>query len=402
LRDQTGGFDVLRIDESSVTRVVALAQERDSDIVVRLTFEVGAAEPHRVVRFGVQGVPRPAEFAIPRLTEPALASALRTHVERLAATDKFAGAVLVARAGTPIFTAAFGLADRERAVANTVATRFRNGSMNKMFTAVATLSLVQAGKLALDDPMGKYLTDYPNRDVASRVTIHHLLTHTGATGDVFGPEFVQHRLELRSHQNYIDLFAGRELVFAPGSRWAYSNYGFVLLGAVIEKVSGQNYYDYVREHVYAPAGMTATGSEPEDVVFPNRAIGYLKAPGATGWQPNTGTLPYRGTAAGGGYTTVEDLLRFANAVTNHRLLNAQFTSLLTTGKVAAPQGQYAYGFYDLIIGGIRAVGHAGGAPGQSGDVLMFPESGYVVAVLANMDGSAPPIARFVANRVLAR
>jgi len=135
--------------------------------------------------------------------------------------------------------------------------------------------------------------------------------------------------------------------------------------------------------------------------MPNRAIGYMKSAG-NGWQPNTGTLPYRGMAAGGGYTTVEDLLRFATALTNHRLLNARFTALLTTGKVAAPQGQYAYGFYDLVIGGIRAVGHAGGAPGQSGDLLMFPESGYVVAVLANIDAAAPSIARFIANRVPAR
>ena len=117
--------------------------------------------------------------------------------------------------------------------------------MNKMFTAVATLQLVEAGKLALDDPIGKYLPDYPNKEVASKVTVRHLLTHTGGTGDIFGPEFEQHRLKLREHRDYVKLYGARGLTHEPGARFEYSNYGFVLLGALIEKVSGESYYDYV-------------------------------------------------------------------------------------------------------------------------------------------------------------
>ena len=149
--------------------------------------------------------------------------------------------------------------------------------MNKMFTAVATLQLVEAGKLALDDPVGKHLRGYPNSEVATKVTVRHLLTHTGGTGDIFGPEYDPNRLQLREHADYVKLYGSRAPNFPPGSRFEYSNYGFVLLGAIIEAVSGESYYDYVREHVFGPAGMTSTDSLPESVEVPNRSIGYTRS-----------------------------------------------------------------------------------------------------------------------------
>ena len=400
LRARTGGFILLRVEESTSTRTAVLVQERDSDAVARLTIEVEEAAPHRIIRFEPQVIPRPADLAIARLSEAELIKALRADLENRAAADSFSGAVLVAKNGKAIFTGAYGLADRERKVSNTLDTRFRNGSMNKMFTAVATLSLVQAGKLALDDPIAKHLTDYPNKTLASKVTIHHLLTHTGGTGDIFGPQFSTRRLELKTHQDYLNLYGARDLMFEPGSRWMYSNYGFVLLGAIIEKISGQSYYDYVRDHVYKPAGMTLTASDPEDQVVANRSVGYMRPRGVAGLQPNTDTLPYRGMAAGGGYTTVEDLLRFANALTSHKLLNAQYTTLLTTGKVDAGGGKYAYGFNEQTAGGVRSIGHGGGAPGMNGDLVIYPDSGYTIAVLANMDPpAAQRISSFVGTRL---
>ena len=182
--------------------------------------------------------------------------------------------------------------------------------MNKMFTAVATLQLVEAGKLGLDDPIGKHLPDYPNKEVAEKVTVRHLLTHTGGTGDIFGAVFEQNRLKLRRHGDYVKLYGSNLLGFEPGARFEYSNYGFVLLGAVIEAASGQSYYDYVREHVFRPAGMTRRTRcrNPRTSRNGRRdTCGSDPAP----WEPNTDTLPWRGTAAGGGYSTVGDLMRFA-------------------------------------------------------------------------------------------
>jgi CubicO group peptidase (beta-lactamase class C family) len=233
------------------------------------------------------------------------------------------------------------------------------------------------------------------------VTIHHLLTHTGGTGDIFGPQFTANRLDLRTHDDYVALYGERPPAFEAGSRYAYSNYGMVLAGVVVERVSGQSYYDYVAEHIYRPAGMTRTGSEPESAAVPGRSVGYMRAAGGGGWTPNTDTLPYRGMAAGGGYSTVGDLLKFANALTGHVLLDAGHTAMLLTGKVEIGGGRmYAYGFEDQRQDGAGAVGHSGGAPGMSGDLRIYPESGYVVAVLANIDPpAAPQVSAFLDPRL---
>lgn len=397
-REMTGGFELKKIEESTPTKLVALVQERLSDQIARMTVEVEAAQPHAITRLSLSAIPRPADFALPHLSESELITALRKKLDEDVAAGRFSGAVLVAKNGKTGFAQAYGLADREKKTPNTLKTRFRLGSMNKMFTAVATLQLVQSGKLDLKAPFGNYLTDYPNKDVASKVTIEQLLTHTGATGDIFGPEFAKHRLELKTLRDYVNLYGQRALEFEPGSRWQYSNYGFLLLGVLIEKVSGQSYYDYVRDHIFKPAGMTGTASEPEEQTVSDRSVGYMR--GGGDWRPNTDTLPYRGTSAGGGYSTVEDLLRFATALQTHKLLDAKHTEELTTGKVDAGRGKYAYGFQESVIEGTRCFGHGGGAPGMNGMLQICPASGYVIAVLANMDPpAASRIADFITNRL---
>ena len=399
-RKHTGGFEFIKAEQSTATRFTGLVKERNSNQYARFVIEVEAAEPHLISNLGLRAIDDPNATPPSRMSETDLLTALRAKLDQEAAADRFSGAVLLAKNGQPIFTAAYGLADREKKIPNKLDTRFRIGSMNKMFTAVSIMQLVQAGKLQLTDPLGKYLTDYPNKNLASKVTIHHLLTHTGGTGDFFGPQFDAHRLELRTLKDYVTLYGKRDLAFEPGSRWEYSNYGFLLLGLVIEKVSGENYYDYVRDHVYKPAGMNSSGSVAEDEIVPDRSIGYMKEDSPK-WQPNTDTLPPRGTSAGGGYSTVEDLLRFANALNGHKLLNEHFTDLLTTGKVEGPDGgKYAYGFGDHVADGIRWFGHGGGAPGMNGDLKIFPQSGYVIAVLANMDPpAAGRISDFIAQRL---
>jgi D-alanyl-D-alanine carboxypeptidase len=399
-RERTGGFELRSLEHATATSLTGLVQERDSDQFGRFTLVVEPEDPHRIARLGINAIPHPAEFPVARMSEAEVISALRAKVEKEAAAGRFAGTVLVAHRekgekigkvpGEVLFSGAYGLADRERKVANKLDTRFRIGSMNKMFTAVSILQMVQSGKIKLTDPLGKYIADYPNQDVATKVTIHHLLTHTG---DIFGPDYNAHRLELRTLNDYVALYGKRAPEFAPGSSWAYSNYGMLLLGVVVEKVTGQSYYDYVAEHVYKPAGMTLSGSAPENEAVRDRSIGYMKPQGGGAWTPNTDTLPYRGTSAGGGYSTVGDLMKFADALMGHTLLNAEYTELLITGKVDSGGGRkYAYGFEDGRKDGTGAVGHGGGAPGMNGDLRIYPQSGYVVAVLSNLD---PPAAQQV-------
>jgi D-alanyl-D-alanine carboxypeptidase len=394
-RAQTGGFEFRALEQATPTTVVGFVQERDSDQFGRFVLTVEPDAPHKIARLGLNAVPRPAEFPVARLSETELFGALRAKLDKDLASDRFAGTVLVGRIadgkGTVLFEQAYGLADRAGNVASTVDTRFRNGSMNKMFTATAILQLVQAGKIDLNAPLGKYVTDYPNRDVATKVTIHQLLTHTGGTGDIFGPDFAARRLELRTHDDYIALYGQRAPGFEPGSQYSYSNYGMVLLGVVIERVTGTSYYDYVAANVYRPAGMTRTASEPESESVSDRAVGYMRAGPGGDWTPNTDTLPYRGMAAGGGYSTVGDFLKFATALVGHKLLDAAHTELLITGKVdAGPGSKYAYGFVDARKDGLGWVGHSGGAPGMSGDLRIYPKSGYVVVALSNVGAAAAP------------
>ncbi|MFC6023528.1 serine hydrolase domain-containing protein [Plantactinospora solaniradicis] len=316
----------------------------------------------------------------------------RAVVADESAEGRFTGAVLVARGPEVLFAEAYGSADRERGIPNRPSTRFRNGSLSKMFTAVAVGQLIQAGRVDPAAPVGTYLTDYPNRDVATKVTVHHLLTHTGGTGDIFEPEYLARRDQVRTVADFLAMFGARGPLFEPGAWFDYSNYGFLLLGAVIEQVSGQSYYDHVDEHVFGPAGMTRTGALPKEAAVPDLAVGYTGEGGADG--PNTDTLAYRGTPAGGGYTTVEDLWRFATALTGNGLLDAQHTTLLTTAKVNAGwSGRcVGYGFLANTVYGIRSIGATGGAPGTSAKLTIYPDSGYVVAVLANVD---PPAAEAV-------
>jgi len=397
-RQMTGGLDMKKVEESTPTKIVVLVQERESDQMGRLTMEVQSDTPHQIASIDIQAIPRPAEFALPYLSQSETVAAARKYIEKQVAADNFSGAVMITKDGKTVFAEAYGMANRESKVPNTLQTRFRIGSMNKMFSAVATLQLAQARKLELKETVGKYLTDYPNQDIATKVTLQQLLTHTGGTGDIFGPEFETHRLELRTIADYIALYGNRGPKFEPGTRWEYSNYGFILLGAIIEKVSGQSYYGYVREHIFEPARMTSTGSEPEDKAIPDRSMGYTKIGSA--WAPNTDTLPYRGTSAGGGYSTVEDLTRFAEAIKNHKLLDVLYTGMLTTGKPGTPNMSYAYGFEDRLVHGIRCFGHGGGAPGMNGDLKICPETGYVVAVLANLDPpAATRVSEFILNRL---
>jgi D-alanyl-D-alanine carboxypeptidase len=374
-----------------------------------------------------------------RLSQAGAITAVKTELQEQVAKDRFSGAVLIAKGGSPIFQAAYGYADREKRIRNTLNTKFRFGSMGKMFTATAIMQLVEAGRIKLEDPIAEYLPGYPNKEVAA-VTIYQLLTHTGGTGDIFGPEFETHRKDLKTLKDYVALYSNRGLLSTPGSRFEYSNYGYVLLGRIIEVASGQSYYDYVRDHIFKPAGMNSTGNLPEDRHVPDLSIGYTRGGGpglhligpgpahgprpggpdlhligpgpspeehpsvpAGRLQPTTNSLPYRGTSAGGGYSTVGDFLKFANALASNKLFNPHYTELLTTGKVSTtlPGTKYALGFQDRTApDGVRFFGHGGGSPGMNGRLSVFPESGYVVIVLANLDPpAADNIARFINDRL---
>lgn len=332
---------------------------------------------------------------------------LEAEFEEAARDGKFSGAAMVAKGGVVLAEIAKGYADRDKQIFNTVDTKFRVASMNKMFTAVAIAQLFEQNKLTYADTLQRHVPDYPNRDLAQRVTIDQLLTHMGGTGDIFGPDFDLHRDELRVLSDYVELYGSRPVAYEPGAKLSYSNYGYILLGFIIEKISGVTFYDYVEENIFVPAGMSGSGFLPEDVEVPGRSIGYT-ATTEGNLKPNVQTLPFRGTSAGGGYSTVSDLIRFADALTSHRLLSEKNTKFLLQPKVPFPNPnvpfgaarEYAYGFGVGHVEDEHWFGHAGGAPGMNGELIVLPESGYVIAVLCNIDRpSASDAALFILRKL---
>ena len=384
LFDRTGGVVLLRVEKSEPNLITALMREKNSDSAVRVTLTTTSDEPYAVTGLQLRPADMPAELRPARMGEAEAIAGLKQYADQLAKDDKFSGQLLVAHQGKILLDQSWGMADRDAHVPVTAESRLRMGSMNKMFTTVAILQLVEAGKIKLSDTVGQCLPDYPNKDLAAKVTIRHLLTHTGGTGDIFGPTFAANRLSLRDHEAYIKLYGTRALLKEPGAGFQYSNYGFVLLGAIIEKASGMSYYDYVDQKIYQPAGMKNTGSLPEEVAVPQRTKGYMRRDGA--WVLNTDTLPYRGMSAGGGYSTTHDLLAFAQALQAGKLLSK---AMLDEATEAAGSGNgIGLGFMHDGDGALRMYGHNGGAPGMNGALWIYPRAGYVVIGLSNLDPEA--------------
>jgi len=302
------------------------------------------------------------------------ASAWQNSVDSLAKLGQFSGVVLVARNGAPEFERAYGLADREAARPNDLETSFNLGSINKLFTTIAIQQLAAAGKLNLDSSLARAWPDYPNQDVARRVTIRQILDHrSGIQGNIFAAPAGKTRHDVVSLQDYFDLFKNEPLQFEPGAQQQYSNAGYVVLGLLIERMSGENYYEYVRRHIYEPAGMTHTGSWRIERWPANTAIGYTRggqdAPPTAPLTRNTDFLPGKASSAGGGYSTAHDLLALLNALRAHKVANAPEAGM---------------------------IGIAGGAPGLNAAMEGDLPGGYDVIVLANLD---PPAATRVARLI---
>jgi CubicO group peptidase (beta-lactamase class C family) len=396
---RTRGLELRKIERATDFEVTALVQAKLTENWYRVGMILASDPPHAITSLSVRSTSNPNPI---RLSESETIKALEAYVKKLVAADAFSGTVLVAKNGKPIFTSAYGMANTAYRVPNKLETKFNLGSMNKMFTAVAICQLAEQGKLAFSDPIGKHLTDYPNKTVAEKVTIHHLLTHTSGIGDYFNEKFMEaSRDRFRAIKDYFPLFVDKPLEFEPGARFRYSNAGFMVLGAIVERASGKDYFDYVREHIYKPAGMVNTDSYDLDRDTPNLAFGYTNEGLREGFEEgsrrnNLFMHVIKGGPAGGGYSTVEDLLRFDIALRQNKFFGASQREVLISGKVDAMGAKYAYGFIDQSINGKRIVGHGGGFPGINSQLDIYLDNGYTVAVMSNYD---PPAAQTVANKL---
>jgi len=400
--DRMRGVEVLGIKETGATGAEARLKSKltgiQSDLIVRT--ESGA--PHRITGIGLR-MARSEKSAgsAKKLTEKEMASELDAFMQKLAGADLFSGAVLLAKDGKPIYEKAFGTANKDFNVQNRVDTKFNLGSMNKMFTAVAITQLVERGKLSFDDPLSKFFPDFPDKESAEKIKIKNLLTHTAGLGGYFSQKFDESSRALyRNVDDMMKLAREEKILFEPGSRWQYSNTGFLVLGAVVEKVSGQSYYDYVSENIYRPAGMVNSDCYELDRVNTNLAIGYEKEFTDNGieFRNNIFSHVLRGGPQGGGYSTVEDLLKFDAALRSGKLVGKDYVKLLLSAKPDLKSPGYGYGFQIDVENQIA--GHGGGFEGISSNLDMFLTSGYTAVVMSNYGGGAFPVNEKIRELVL--
>ncbi len=345
-----------------------------------------------------------AQIGVAQTTQPTSGrEALDSLSAILARADRdrsFHGVVLVADGGKTVRHSAHGLAHRGYQVANRPDTKFNLASVGKTFTAVAIGQLVAQGKLRFTDTLARVLPDYPNRDVAARVTIADLLSHRSGLGLYWDELFKGNWTAVRTTADLTPYFVKEPLAFDPGGKWSYSNTGFAVLALVIEKASGQDYFTYLQQHVFTPAGLRDTDFYELDRDVPNLAIGYYKDDNGVE-RNNLFTHTVRGGGAGGGWSTAPDLLKWAEALRNGTILGKPILDQMMTSKTETDMGNnagYGYGFIVIPVNGRVLVGHTGGFPGITVRFFFDRERDRVGVVMSNDPG---PVEGQVWRRVAA-
>lgn len=369
----TCGVTVDRVAAQSPTAMTVLLRQRCLPGLQRLTLEMAANGGATLKTLKMVPLALPGDGPI---------EATRRIADRLSRRDDFAGALIIRRGGRMLLARGWGMADPARHKEITLDTPMFLASAGKMFTAVAILQLVEAGKVDLDAPLGRYLTDYPNAEMA-KVTIRQLLTHRGGTGDIgiLARDEGANRAKVRTIADIVRLNGERAPAFPPGTKDDYSNYGFIPLGAVIESVTHASYYDYVQDHVFKPARMSASGF-PDKEHLQGVAIGSTTYFGAEPARRSAfEILPWRGTSAGGGVASANDMLRFFDATKGGKLLSPAMMRLATS---AGATRWYGMGFV-VNSGKNGSWGHGGTSYGMDVAAHVFPSVDTNFICLATRD-----------------
>lgn len=344
--------------------------------------------------------PAPDESRVPKLPESpidtdALPATIDEYVSALHAQEAFSGVVLVARNHKVVFEGAYGLANRKKGIPVTPGTQFGTASLGKMFAAVAIGQLIEQGKLRLDETLAEALPSYPNSTAAQQITLANLLEHSSGIPDYFSLSAkARAGVTYDRPADYFSIFASEPLSFKPGSRFSYSNSEFVVLGAIIEHVSGEEYFSYVKRHIFEPAGMTETvrGDEAAGPLAVNYAYADDDPMGFRGLATTsafyTHAYTMRPTSSGGFASTAPDIERFYAALQSGRLISAATLSTLTKPRFDVdPSRKYGYGFeIDQFADG-TAAGHSGGGEGSGVDVWsgMLSDGTTDLIVFSNQD-----------------
>jgi len=403
LRD-TGGIDFYGVRTYTPERpgaTVVIVKDRILGSWWGITFRFGAAPKFLVAGLGMNSARPPIGLSEPPLTEKEAIDEIRSLMADLNKKNWFSGALLIAKGSNVLLTEVGGEASKAFHVPNNIDTKFNLGSMNKMFTATAIARLVEAGKLSFDDPISMYIDEtWLPKAVTDSITIRHLITHTSGLGSYFNQVYMKSSRELfRKLDDYKPLVKGDKPAFTPGEKFQYSNTGLFLLGVVIEKVTGEDYFDHIRKAIYTPAGMMNSDCYEMDYPVENLAIGYSPDWASSyKWQNNLYKHVLKGGPAGGGFSTVKDLHKFALALLSGKLVSKSMLQTLWTDYKGA---NYGYGFSVVQSPGGKAVGHSGGFDGINSQLDIYVETGYIVAAMCNYDNGASPLADKIGG-ILAR
>lgn len=402
LAETSQGFEFHGMRKSEEFNSTGIFKSKLTGLWLDFGFKVQDKPPHKIKGMNVRPFGPPGESLPPKMSDEEISREIEDLLEKLSGVGAFSGAVLVAKDGKVLFEGAYGYASRRFLAPNQLDTKFNLASMNKYFTAIAIAQQVEKGTLSYEDHIGKYIgPEWVPDEMGEKVKIWHLLTHSGGTGDFLDDkEFTgSSRILYRSLDDYRAITNDDTLRFEPGDKYEYSNSGYLLLGAIIEEVTGQSYFDYVQENICKPAGMLNTGFYAMDDPVSNLAIGYYREYGQKSIiiKNNVFLHALRGTSAGGGYSTVEDLLKFGTALRANKLVSEETTNrLLTVSPVfeSSPINKYGCYMYEEKCG--RVLGASGGFEGIRTAMRIYLDSGYTFIVLENYTQPFSP----VVNRIL--
>ena len=392
------GYDLLRVETvpNRGDLVAGVVRNRITGDEEYLGLRIEPQTPHRIMLFMARAPDEvAASWQLKRATSTAVTEQDRlqeigAYLKRMGDAEIFSGAVVIARDGKPVFAQGYGYADREKKIPNAPDTPFLMASMTKPFTGLAIGQLVEQGKLGYDDPLSKFLPDFPDPESAKKIRIKHLLSHTSGLAREGAPlesSSMDHPTTVKA---MVDAFERKPLAFEPGTKMLYSNVGFVLLGRIIEIVTGQDYYDYVQKNVFARGGATSAGFPllPKNGV----AVVPMAYPYERAWDAESrmsivsqlGTYGRRGSPAGSSIVSALDIITLSNAMKAGGIVTPETWRLHSSSKPELGSPSYGYGIIAGPYLGRPFVGHNGRSFGQCTEFGELRDTPYTIVVLSNL------------------
>ncbi len=308
------------------------------------------------------------------------------YLNDLSKDEKFSVGICISKDGKIVLEKAYGLANREHQVPIDKNTKFNTASIGKLFTAVATLQLYEQGRIRLDQPIGKYLPDFPNQYVRDSVTVHQLLTHSSGLPLWFHKDFDQSpKFEFLELDDYLPLYKTIEINRAVIGKNSYSNVGYIALGYLIEAVSNLSYKAYLQKYIFDPLKMEDTNIWKLTEIIPKLATGYVRPSNEQDWWKTNYHLNLGSSPAGGTYSTSNDLIKFYNGLLDNKLLKQETKTLMFSPKIKSYYGHYGYGIGISKNNDKEIIGHLGGYYGVRGELMWYKDAGYIISILANSD-----------------